>query len=144
MKENFRNFVIIVLFVGVLAVLLSRILNVEKITAVFKTNCTCQDEVSNLQADLLSNIDVLSGDQGLQIQGLNDTLNVIQLQFESESELVESLHKNISAVNQTTLSIMNDVHVKAHYDHEIMKMRNILTDISSKVDTNYSNSKNYE
>ena len=65
----------------------------------------------------------------------------MQLQFESESELVESLHKNISAVNQTTLSIMNDVHVKAHYDHEIMKMRNILTDISSKVDTNYVYSK---
>ena len=67
MKENFRNFVIIVLFVGVLAVLLSRILNVEKITAVLKTNCTCQDEMSNLQVDLLSNIDSLRYDQGLQI-----------------------------------------------------------------------------
>ena len=132
-KENLRNFVIIVIFVGVLAVLLSRVLDVEEITAVFKTNCTCQDEMRVLQADLLSNIDSLRYDQGLQIQRLDDTLNAMQLQIESESELIKSLQKNISAVNQTTLSIVNDV--KVHYDHEITEISTLVTELSSKVDT---------
>ena len=128
-----RNFVIIVIFVGVLVVLLSMVLDVEKIAALFKTKYTCQDEMRDLQADLLSKMYTLSYDQGLQMQRLNDTLNAMQLQIESESELVELLHKNISDVNQTTLSILNDV--KANYDYEITKMRNVTTELSSKVDT---------
>ena len=49
----------------------------------------------------------------------------------SESELIESLRKNISAVNQTTLSIVNDV--KVFYDHEIMKIRNVTIVLTSVV-----------
>ena len=128
-----RNFVIIVIFVGVLAVLLIMVLDVEKIAALFKTKYTCQDEMTDLQADLLSKMYTLSYDQGLQMQRLNDTLNAMKLQIESESELVELLHKNISDVNQTTLSILNDV--TANYNYEIMKMRNVTTELSSKVDT---------
>ena len=120
-KENLRNFVIMVMFAGILAVLFSMVLDVEKITALFKTNCKCQIEMSNLQADLLSNIDSLSNDQGLQIQRLNDTLNVMQLQMVNKSELVELLDKIIGAVNQTTLRIVNDLRVR--YDYKIMTMR---------------------
>ena len=49
-----------------------------------------------------------------------------------ESELVASLHQNISVVNQCTVSIVNDL--IAHYGDEITIMRNITTELSSKVD----------
>ena len=88
--------------------------------------------MKNLSVDLMSNIDTINYDQGLQIQRFNDTLNAIQLQIVSESELVKLLHKNISAVNQTALTIINDV--KIHCDHEMIKLTNIITKLSSKVD----------
>ena len=137
LKENLnhmRNFVLTVIIIfAVLAAWLSpysTVDDVEKITAEFKTNC--QNEMKNLSVDLMSNIDTINYDQGLQIQRFNDTLNAIQLQIVSESELVKLLHKNISAVNQIALTIINDV--KIHCDHEMIKLTNIITKLSSKVD----------
>ena len=117
---NFLNFAIVLTFAVVLAFLF---LPYNKLAlATEKIEMTSyQDEMRNLQADLLSKMYTLSNDQGLQIQEFNDTLNAIQLQMVSESELVELLSKIISAVNQTTLSIVNDLRV--HYDHKIMTMR---------------------
>ena len=137
-KENLKlisNFVIIIVIFAVLALAASfspysMFCDVNNITAKFNTSC--HNLMRNISVDLMSNIDALSSDQGVQIQRLNDTLNAMQLQVESESELVASLHKNISIVNQTTLSIVNDV--KAHYGDEITIMRNITTELSSKVD----------
>ena len=134
-KENLNlisNFVIIVIFaVLVLAASFSpysMFCNVNNITEEF--NIICQHLMRNISVDLMSNI---SYDQGLQIQRLNDTLNAIQLQIDSESELVAKLHKNISGVNQTTLSIVNGM--KAHYNHEIKEISTLVTDLSSKVNT---------
>ena len=136
-KENLKlisNFVIIIVIFAVLVLAASfspysMFCDVKNITANFNTSC--HNLMRNISVDLMSNIDALSSDQGVQIQRLNDTLNAMQLQVESESELVASLHKNISIVNQTTLSIVNDV--KAHYGDEITIMRNITTELSSKV-----------
>ena len=47
--------------------------------------------------------------------------------------VVAKLHKNISGVNQTTLSIVNGM--KAHYNHEIKEISTLVTDLSSKVNT---------
>ena len=132
-KENLNlisNFVIIVIF-AVLALAASfssynTFCDVNNITEEFNTSC--QHLMRNLSVDLMLNI---SSNQGVQIQRLNDTLNAMQLQIKSESELVELLHKNISAVNQTTLSIVNDI--KAQYDHEVMEISALVTELSSKV-----------
>ena len=102
--------------------------DVNNITEEF--NISCQHLMRNISVDLMSNI---SYDQGLQIQRLNDTLNAMQLQIESESELVAKLHKNISGFNQTTLSIVNGM--KAHYNHEIKEISTLVTDLSLKVNT---------
>ena len=134
-KENLNlisNFVIIVIFaVLVLAASFSpysMFCDVNNITEEF--NISCQHLMRNISVDLMSNI---SYDQGIQIQRLNDTLNAMQLQIESESELVAKLHKNISGVNQTTLSIVNGM--KAHYNHEIKEISTLVTDLSLKVNT---------
>ena len=125
--------VVIVVIFAVLTFLLSpnRIVHeVGKTETALMINC--QEEMGNLSAYLLSTIYSLSSNQDLQIQKLNDTLNTIQLKTVSESQLVELMHKNISAINKTTLSIVNDL--SAHYTYKFMKLRNLVTDWSSKID----------
>ena len=125
------NILVIMMFAIVLAFLFLPFNAVHDAEEIHTTNG--QDKMRNLHADLLSRMHTLSSDQGLQIQGLYNTLNVLQLQIVSESELVAKLHKNICVVNQTTLSIVNDV--KAHYDCKIKELSTLVTELSSKVDS---------
>ena len=136
--------------------------NMENITAELKTSC--QDEMRNLSADLSSRIYTLSNNQSSQIQALNDTINAVQLEIkdtvnilrfhqvlhshilddiekdinvtksymQAEGQSIAKLHDNISAVNKTTLETMNDL--RAHCDYENMKMRNLVANLSSRVD----------
>ena len=129
-KRNLLAFVVTVTFAIALAFLFLPYNIVHDVEKTQTTNG--QDEMRDLHADLLSRMYTLSSDQGLQIQRLNNTLNAMQLQIESESELIAKIRTNISAVNQTTLSVINAV--KAHCDQKIMEMRNIVTGLSSKVD----------
>ena len=130
LKRNLLTFVVTVTFAIALAFLFLPYNIVHDVEKTQTTNG--QDEMRDLHADSLSRMYTLSSDQGLQIQRLNNTLNAMQLQIESESELIAKIRTNISAVNQTTLSVINAV--EAHCDQKIMEMRNIVTGLSSKVD----------
>ena len=96
-------------------------------------------EISTLVTKLLSKVDTLKDDQVLQLQkltGIEEDLNITRshnVQDEIKiAELVAELHKNISAVNETTLKVINDV--KAFCSHGNMRMRNLIKDWSLKVD----------
>ena len=121
----------------------------ENISAVNKTALRILDdliahydheiiEMRNLVTELPSNVDTLNRDQVLQLQklaGIEKDLNITRSHDAQDeikiAELVSELHKNISAVNETTLKVMNDV--KAFYGHENMRMRNLIKDWSLKV-----------
>ena len=125
------NFVALVTFAIVLAYLFLPFIIVYDVEKTETTNFL--DKMRNLSADPeLSRMHTLSNDQGLQIKRLNDTLNGVRLQCESESEIVELLRTNINAVNQTTASVINDM--KELYDQDVVKMRKLVTDMLSKVD----------
>ena len=125
------NFVVLVTFAMVLAFLFLPCSIVHDVEKTETTNC--RDKMRNLSADPeLSRMYTLIHDQGLQIKRLNDMLNGVRLQIENESEIVELLCTNISAVNQTTVSVINDM--KGSYDQDIVKMRKLVTDMLSKVD----------
>ena len=125
------NFVALVTFAIVLAYLFLPFIIVYDVEKTETTNFL--DKMRNLSADPeLSRMHTLSNDQSLQIKRLNDTLNGVRLQCESESEIVELLRTNINAVNQTTASVINDM--KELYDQDIVKMRKLVTDMLSKVD----------
>ena len=95
-------------------------------------------KMRNLVTDLSSKVDVVSNDQVSQLQklaGIEEDLNITRshdVQDEIKmAELVTELHKNISAINKTTLKVMNDV--KAFCGHENMRMRNLIKYWSLKV-----------
>ena len=96
-------------------------------------------KMRKLVTDMLSKVDDISNGQVLQSHKLVDieeNLNITKSHVQGEikiAELVAKLHKNIGAINKTTLKIVNDLRVQCY--HEIMKMSNLVTDLSSRVDT---------
>ena len=144
MKRNLILFVVIVIFAGVLAAFFS------PYSMVYDVNQTTLNIVNDLRARYdykivtmrtywSLTVDQLKNDQELHLQRLDDierdvNVTILFMQTESKAvELVAELHENISAVNKTALRILDDL--IARYDHEIIEMRNLVTELSSNVDT---------
>ena len=144
MKRNLILFVVIVIFAGVLAAFFSpysMVYDVNQATLNIVNDLrACYDyKIVTMRTYWSLTVDQLKNDQELHLQRLDDierdvNVTILFMQTESKAvELVAELHENISAVNKTALRILDDL--IARYDHEIIEMRNLVTELSSNVDT---------
>ena len=92
-------------------------------------------KMRNFLKEWSANVNILRNDQGLHSKRLDDIekdINVTKSYMQAEDESIAKLRDNISTVNKATLETMNDL--RAHCDYENMKMRNLVTNLSSRVD----------